>query len=246
MLYVPEFTNSTKVNSEPIFIGVNNLTNGTHKIPSVLFTGYAQDNTGIHCINLEDAGVDPKFEIVEMKYHQNSDQVLVFMKDTTAGMFGTQIIGITDNGGDYAANSISPPIPSEIKPITFDTLGDLVYIGGTNKTHAYIEQMNVTGGAGIPTKVYVNSTYPEIQKLLSYTACTDRKPYCKTGCSKTLKRGDCTDLVLSIEDSACDLGKYAPETTFTVRLGIGQFFQNLEIFTKKTGVSAEVNATEFR
>jgi len=162
-------------------------------------------------------------------------------------LFGTQIIGITDVGGTYTAELVSPLVPGVIKPLAFDSLGDFVYIGGTNKTHAYIERMNITsGGASAPAKVYVNSTYPEVQELFSYTSCTDRKPYCKSGCSKTLKRGDCTDLVLSIEDSACDLGKYAPETTFTVRLGIGQFFQNLEIFTKKTGVSAEVNATEFR
>jgi len=246
MIHVPEFTNSSKINSAPVFIGINNLTNGTHKIPSILFTGYSQTESSIHCINLETAGLDPKFEIVEMKYHQNSNQVLAFMKDTTAGMFGTQIIGITDNGGDYAANLVSPPIPGEIKPLSFDSLGDFVYVGGTNKTHAYIERMNITAvGAGVPSKVYVNSTYPEIQELFSYTACTDRKPYCKTGCDKPLKKGDCTDLTLSIEDSSCDISKYAPETTFTVRLGIGQFFQNLEIFTKKTGTSTEVNATRF-
>lgn len=247
MIYVPEFTNSSKINSAPIFIGINNLTNGTHKIPSIFFTGYSQTESSIHCLNLETAGVDPKYEIVEMNYHQNSNKVLVFMKDTTPGQFGTQIIGITDAGGTYTAALVSPPIPSGIKPLSFDSLGDFVYIGGTNKTHAYIERMNITaGGASAPAKVYTNSTYPEVQELFSYTACTDRKPYCKTGCEKSLKKGDCADLTLSIEDSSCDLSGYAPETTFTVRLGIGQFFQNLEIFTKKTGTSAEVNATEFK
>ena len=141
---------------------------------------------------------------------------------------------------------MSPPIPSRVIPITFDTLGDFVFISGTNKTHAIIERVNVTSGSvGAPTVVYVDDTYPEIQKFLTYTSCIDRKPYCKEGCSKTLKRGDCTNLVLSIEDSACDISGYAPETTFTVRLGIGKFFQNLEIFTKKTGTSTEVNATGF-
>ncbi len=247
MIHVPEFTNSSKIgDSAPVFIGVNNLTNGTHKIPSIFYTVYSQLESSILCLNLETAGVDPKYEIVEMNYHQNSNQVLVFMKDSTPGLFGTQIIGITDVGGTYTAALVSPPIPSGIKPISFDSLGDFVYIGGTNKTHAYIERMNITSvGASAPAKVYVNSTYPELQELFSYTACTDRKPYCKTGCDTPLKKGDCTDLTLSIEDSSCDISKYAPETTFTVRLGIGQFFQNLEIFTKKTGASAEVNATEF-
>jgi hypothetical protein len=89
------------------------------------------------------------------------------------------------------------------------------------------------------------SKYSTVQKLLSYTTCADRKPYCKEGCNKALKKGDCTDLTLSIEDSTCDISKYAPETTFTAKLGIGLFFQNFEIFTKKTGISAEVNATGF-
>jgi hypothetical protein len=247
MIHVPEFSNSSRIShSAPIFIGVNNLTNGTHKIPSIFYTGYSEgDSSNIHCLNLETIGVDPKYEIIEMKYHKQSQQVLVFMTDQTRDP-GFQIVAITDGGGDYEVNALSPPVPSRVIPITFDTLGDFVFISGTNKTHAIIERVNVTSGSvGAPTVVYVNDTYPELQKFLTYTSCIDRKPYCKEGCSKTIKRGDCTDLVLSIEDSACDISGYAPETTFTVRLGIGQFFQNLEIFTKKTGTSDEVNATEF-
>ena len=246
MLHVPEFTNGSNIKSAPIFIGVNNLTNATHKLPAIFYTGYSQDLSSIHCINLANIGIDTKFEISELKYHKNSNQVLVFMKDITPGIHMSQLIAITDNGGDYQVVAISPPTPSQIKPITFDVLGDYVYIGGTNGTHSKIERMEIGfGAAGHPVEVYSNSTFPEIQKLISYNSCIDRKPYCKSGCSKTLKRGDCTDLVLSIEDSSCDISGYAPETTFTVRLGIGQFFQHLEIFTKKTGTSSEVNATRF-
>jgi len=247
MIHVPEFAESNKIgDSTPVFIGINNLTNGTHKIPSVFYAGYSQLQSSIHCLNLESIGVDPKYEIVEMKYHKNSQQVLIFMKDQTRAP-GIQIVGIRDDNGIYSVVSLLPPSPSFIIPNTFDTLGDSVFLGGTNRTHAFIEKISVTTeGIGEPVKVYANDNYPEIQKFLTYTPCIDRKPYCKSGCSQTLKKGDCTDLTLSIEDSACDISGFAPETTFTVRLGIGQFFQNLEIFTKKTGTSAEVNVTEFK
>jgi flagellin-like protein len=247
MIHVPEFSTNNKIgDSTPVFIGINNLTNGTHKIPSIFYTGYSQGGPStIVCLNLESIGVDPRFEIVEMKYHKESDQVLVLMKDQTHTN-GIQMVKIRDEDGSYVVGGASPPVPLDLRPITFDTLGNSVYISGTNGTHATIFRINVTseeitGG----TRVYVNDTYPEIQKFLAYTPCTDRKPYCKSGCSKTLKKGDCTDLILSVEDSACDISGFSPETTFTVRLGIGKFFQHLEIFTKKTGTSDEINATEF-
>ncbi len=246
MLYVPEFSGNSKVgNSNPVFIGVNNLTNSTYKLPSIFYTGYSMDQSSIHCLNLAPIGVDPKYEIVEMKYHKQSDQVLVFMKDQTRTP-GFQLVAIREEGGQYDIAALSPPVASGLIPITFDTLGDFVFISGTNRTHAVIERINVTfGSVGEPVKVYSNDTYPELQKFLTYTPCIDRKPYCKEGCEAPLKKGDCRALTLSIEDSSCDISKYAPETTFTVRLGIGQFFQNLEIFTKKTGTSTEVNATRF-
>jgi hypothetical protein len=138
-------------------------------------------------------------------------------------------------------------VPSGINPESFDILGNSIYVGGSDGTNATIEKLDFSGTTiENITTVYSDGTYSSVQKLLSYNACTDRKPYCKEGCDVALKKGDCTDLTLSIEDSACDISGYAPETTFTVRLGIGQFFQNLEIFTKKTGTSAEVNATEFK
>lgn len=245
ILHVPEFTNSTKVNSDPVFIAVNNLTNGSSKVPAVLWTGYIQESSNIYCIDLTAAGADPSYDIVDMEYHSKTGKVLVFLKHAIQPP-GSQIIGIVDSAGTYSSELISPPTPSAINPETFAALDNSVYVGGSDGTNATIERLdfNSTTIENITT-VYSDGTYSSVQELLSYNTCTDRKPYCKSGCQKALKKGDCTDLVLSIEDSACDIGGYAPETTFTVRLGIGQFFQNLEIFTKKTGTSAEVNATEF-
>jgi len=244
MAHVPEFANSSKTNSAPVFIAVNNLTTESSKVPAILYTGYIQDSSTIFCIDL--VGADPSYEIVEMKYHSTSNRVLVFLKNSIQPA-GTQIMGVRDTLGTYTAALISPPTPSKSNPETFDFLDNSIYVGGSDLTNATIERLDFNNASiSNISIVYSNSSkYSTVQKLLSYTVCTDRKPYCLKGCNKALKKGDCTDLTLSIEDSSCDLSSFAPETTFTVRLGIGQFFQNLEIFTKKTGVSTEINATEF-
>ncbi|MBT5274826.1 hypothetical protein HOH11_02485 [Candidatus Woesearchaeota archaeon] len=247
MLHVPEFTNSSKVNSDPIFIAINNLTNSSgNKFPSVFWTGQNQENTELHCIDLMTAGVDPSYNIVEMKYHQNSNQVMLFLT-ARIGAPGFQVIGIRDSEGNYNAELISPPVGSGVNPLTFDFLGDNLYLGGTNGTHGTITKFNINSGNGnflSETRVYQDNTYPEVQKLFSYTACTERQPACVTGCNQILKKGDCTLLNISIEDSSCDISKYSPGTKFTVKTANGKYFEKLEIFTKSTGVSSEVNSTE--
>ena len=110
-----------------------------------------------------------------------------------------------------------------------------------------ITKFNINSGNGnflSETRVYQDNTYPEVQKLFSYTACTERQPACVTGCNQILKKGDCTLLNISIEDSSCDISKYSPGTKFTVKTANGKYFEKLEIFTKSTGVSSEVNSTE--
>ena len=247
MLHVPEFTNSSEVGSDPIFIAVNNLTTDVgSKVPAVFWTGQNQENTELHCIDLMTAGVDPSYNIVEMKYHQNSNQVMLFLT-ARIGAPGFQVIGIRDSEGNYNAELISPPVGSGVNPLTFDFLGDNLYLGGTNGTHGTITKFNINSGNGnflSETRVYQDNTYPEVQKLFSYTACTERQPACVTGCNQILKKGDCTLLNISIEDSSCDISKYSPGTKFTVKTANGKYFEKLEIFTKSTGVSSEVNSTE--
>lgn len=247
MLHVPEFTNSSEVGSDPIFIAVNNLTTDVgSKVPAVFWTGQNQENTELYCIDLMPVGVDPAYNIVEMKYHQNSNQVVLFLTKRI-GAPGFQVIGIRDGGGNYNAELISPPAGFEVNPLTFDFLGDNLYLGGTNGTHGTITKFNIDSSNGnflSETRVYQDNTYPEVQKLFSYTACTERQPACVTGCNQILKKGDCTLLNISIEDSSCDISKYSPGTKFTVKTANGKYFEKLEIFTKSTGVSSEVNSTE--
>ena len=246
MLHVPEFTNSSKVNSDPIFIAINNLTNGSVKAPAVFWTGQIQEESNIYCVNLDTLeGPMNDFEIVEMKYHQNSNQVLLFLKSQVGIEF--KVVGIRDDGGTYTANLISPTIGTAMDPLTFDAVGDYIYVGGTNRTHATIVKFGINstvGGITNETRVYQDNTYPEVQKLFSYTACVNRQPACVTGCDQILKKGDCTLLNVSIEDSGCDLSSYGPGTKFTVETAIGRYFEKLEIFTKSTGISSEVNDTE--
>ena len=246
ILKVPEFTNNTKVTSDPVFIAVNNLTNGTGKVPAVFWTGYIQDSSNIYCINLEDAGADPSYDITEMKYHQNSNQVLLFLK-AAIGAPGFQVLAIRDDGGTYTASTVSPPVGTGVNPETFDAVGDYLYVGGSDGTNATIIRFRVNSSNGAianETTVYTDNTYSEVQKLFSYTACTERQPDCVTGCNQILKKGDCTILNVSIEDSSCDISKYSSGTQFTVKTAIGKYFEKLEIFEKVTGTSAEVNATE--
>ena len=247
MLKVPEFTNSSKTNSNPIFVAVNNLTNGSVKTPSVFWTGEIQDETSLYCINLDSISAPINdYDITEMKYHQNSNQVLLFLKShiPTPEFI---IVGIRDDGGTYTANLVSSPLVTPMDPLTFDAVGDYVYAGGTNRTHATIVRFGInasSGGIANETRVYSDNTYSEVQKLNSYTVCTERQPACITGCNQILKKGDCTLLNVSIEDSSCDLSKYSSGTKFTIKTGIGKYFEKLEIFTKKTGTSTEVNASE--
>ena len=243
ILHVPEFTNSSKTNSAPVFIAVNNLTNGSSKVPAVLWTGYIQDTSTIFCVDLVAAGADPSYDIVEMKYQSTSGRVLIFMKNSISPA-GTQVLGIRDSDGNYDSVLMSPPTPSVITPETFGLLNDSVYVGGSNGTHATIEKylFNGTTISSIST-VYSDDTYSVVQKLFSYTSCTVREPTCVKGCNQILKKGDCTILNLSIEDSSCDISKYSSGTKFTVKTGIGKYFEKFEIFTKKTGTSTEVNAS---
>ena len=249
MLHVPEFTNNSKVNSDPVFIAVNNLTNsGGDKFPSVFWTGQIQEETNLYCIDLMSVvGVDSSYNIVEMKYHQNSNRVLLFLTSRVGDPPGFQVVSIKDFGGDYVAENEIPPIGSGIRPITFDTLGSDLYFGGSNGTHATIIKFTVNSSTGNlidETEVYQDNLYPEVQKLFSYTSCVNRQPACVTGCNQILKKGDCTLLNVSIEDSSCDISKYSSGTKFTVKTANGQYFEKLEIFTKRTGVSSEVNSTE--
>jgi len=246
MLYVPDFPPSLKISdSAPIFIGVNSLRKDDYSTsPAVFFTGYTEDSSNIHCLDLSQIVIDPAYEIVELKYHQNSEQVLVFLKDTRSGNFEFQVIGIHK---DYVPTAMNLPAVVNMRVETFDMVGDYIYVGGTNNTHAQIVRLGinpVSQGVTSESLVYNDTTYPSVQKLFSYTACTERFPTCISGCEKTLKKSDCTFLNLSIEDSSCDISKYSPGTKFTVKLGIGRYFEKLEIFTKRTGISSEINATE--
>ena len=247
MLHVPTFSNSSKVNSDPIFIAINNLTNSTTKSPALFWTGRIQEESNIYCVNLDTLeGPINEFDIIEMKYHQNSNQVFLFLKRHDRIEF--KVIGVRDDGdGIYTANLLSPTLATPMNPLTFDAVGDYVYAGGTNGTHGMIVKfgINITSqGIANESRVYSDNTYSEVQKLYSYTSCVERKPACVTGCNQILRKGDCTLLNVSIEDSGCDISKYSPGTKFTVKTAIGRYFEKLEIFTKRTGVSSEINATE--
>jgi hypothetical protein len=245
MLHVPKFTNSSKTNSDPIFIAINNLTNSTTKAPALFWTGQIQAESDIFCVNLDTLeGPIQEFDIIEMKYHQNSNQVFLFLKSHNGIEF--KVIGVRDDGGTYTANLLSPTLATLMNPLTFDAVGDYVYAGGTNRTHGIIVKFGIDNNGNIlnESRVYSDNTYSEVQKLYSYTSCVERKPACVTGCNQILRKGDCTLLNISIEDSGCDISKYSPGTKFTVKTAIGKYFEKLEIFTKKTGISSEINATE--
>lgn len=243
MFYAEEFSGDSNLGSEkPVFIGVNAATVAGKGTPFIFYTGYDSPQTIIYCLDTTSLGMDIRLNITDITYFDNLSRVAVFLK-SNFGTTETEVLFIEHLGPDYIPSLVTLPTPISIK--TFATLGNSIFAGGTDYTNSYIFDLEFTelGNLISMTQVYTNTSYQSIEQLETFTQCTDRKVYCKEGCDQTLKRGECSDLTLSIEDSDCDISKYGYETDFTSRLNIGNNFQILNVFTKEQKSSIEVNAT---
>ncbi len=231
-------------NSKPVFIGVRGRDKAGRGVNSLLYTGYNMTETVIYCLDLNafGAGYDYRLNVTDIKYFDNLGTVAAFIT-SEEGIAKTQVIMIRQEGENLVP--VLTDIPTTVSIKTFAQMGDYLYGGGTDYSDGLIFRYKLDEEGTIIdiTQVYQNTDYLEVQKLETIKYCADRNVYCVDGCNKVLKRGECSDLTLSLENSDCDISKYSYETDFTSRLNVGNDLQILNVFTKKQKSSKEINST---
>jgi len=153
----------------------------------------------------------------------------------------TKVYNLTVDLSTAAVSTVNSDTLSGFYGKTMAMKGGVLYVGGNFGSDARIYKYS--GNSFDGSYSFKSTSYKYVEQLTSFTDITNKKPYCSSGCDQTLSRGECAELVLKLENTDCDISSYNQGESFTMRLNIGRYFQDLQIFTKKGFDSDEVNDT---
>jgi hypothetical protein len=216
---------------------LSDFSSSTSKIPWFLYTPYNSISTtfSVPAFGLVSASDLDNYNLTDIL--SDEGQVYLLMANSSE----TKIYNLTVNLSTAVIGTVNSDTLSGFYGKTMAMKDGILYVGGKYSSNARIYKY--IGNTFDTSYSFTNGNYPYVEQLTNFTDITHKQPYCSSGCNKILSRGECTELVLKLENTDCDISSYSQGTSFTLRLNIGRYFQDLQIFTKKGFDSDEVGDT---
>lgn len=225
--------------TRPVYVGVSGIDlsagGGPADTSKLIYTGRTMSGPTIFNI-ISDHGEFDNTEISDIIFDEAGNSIVV----------AANYIGLNKAKLIYFNNLAQPSFGSkvEIVGITITSLeyfDDRVWFGGSDSLGAVI--YSVTGGVINMPASYQNAVYLETSNLATLTQCSEKAVHCSQGCDKTLAPGQCGDITLTFENTACDISNYPTGAQFSYSLNIGEHFTRSSIFEKNTAKTNELSVT---
>ena len=215
----------------------SDFTSSTSEIPWFLYTPYNTSSTTFYVPAFASVSATDLDNYNLTDILSDGSQVYLLMANSSE----TKVYNLTVDLSTAAVSTVNSDTLSGFYGKTMAMKGGVLYVGGNFGSDARIYKYS--GNSFDGSYSFKSTSYKYVEQLTSFTDITNKKPYCSSGCDQTLSRGECAELVLKLENTDCDISSYNQGESFTMRLNIGRYFQDLQIFTKKGFDSDEVNDT---
>jgi len=194
---------------------------------------------------IDDHGYFIDREIADMIYSPLDKMIVVAANDLTTSR--SYLVYFDDApiptlSLKYAVEDVFATTGKQIIITSLEYFDGKVYFGG----------YDVAGGAVIYSvtdlrvdlpESYVDASFDQVSSLTTLTKCSENSVHCSQGCDKTLAPGQCGDITLTFENTACDISNYPTGTQFSYSLNIGDHFTRSSIFEKETAKTNELSVT---
>ena len=209
----------------------------TSEIPWFLYTAYNTSSTTFYVPAFGSVSASDLDNYNLTDILSDGSQVYLLMANSSE----TKVYNLTVDLSTAVVSTVNSDTLSGFYGKTMAMKGGVLYVGGNVGTDARIYKYSANSFDG--SYSFKSTSYKYVEQLTNFTEITNKKPYCSSGCDQTLSRGECAELVFKLENTDCDISSYNQGESFTMRLNIGRYFQDLQIFTKKGFDSDEVNDT---
>ena len=247
MLYEDDFVSlsggsvSELDNTKPVYVAVSEISTGGTR-SRVLYTG--RDMTFTVFDILDDGDRLTNLEISDMIYSEADNSLVVAANNLSTSKAFLFYFNNTGAPSFQSYLDIGYETGLSIFITSLEYFDDRVWFGGYRVGSPNVAVIYSVSGGNIDMPAsYNNTAYLETSNLATLTTCSEKAVHCSQGCDKTLAPGQCGDITLVFENTACDISSYSTGTQFSYTLNIGEHFTRSSIFEKKTAATNELDVT---
>lgn len=232
--------------TRPVYVGVSGVDlsagGGPPNTSKLIYTGRNMDTPTVFNI-INDHAAFVNTEIVDMVYSPVDKKIVVAANDLTGSPIRSYLVYFEDAPVPVLSGIESVHTTTGGKEIVITSLeyfDDKVYFGGYDLLGGAVIFSVTDTRVDLPES-YADASFDQVSSLTTLTKCSENSVHCSQGCDKTLAPGQCGDITLTFENTACDISNYPAGTQFSYSLNIGEHFTRSSIFEKKTAKTNELN-----